>query len=52
MANPSASQQDSDVENETTLMAANYARSKRRIVSLEDELEQLKNQGIKRKSQV
>jgi hypothetical protein len=30
--------------------ASNYARSKRRIAVLEDELEQLKGQGSKRKS--
>ena len=51
MANPSSSQQDTDAEDEESLMAANYARSKRCITSLEDELEQAKNQGAKRRSQ-
>jgi uncharacterized protein YigA (DUF484 family) len=38
-----------DVDEDQSLIAVNYARSKRRITSLEDELEQLKTQGKKNK---
>jgi hypothetical protein len=39
-----------DVDEDQSLIAVNYARSKRRIASLEDEVEQLKTQGKKSKS--
>jgi hypothetical protein len=41
-----------DDDEEGTILTQNYARSKRRIAALEDELTELKNDGMKKKSYV